>query len=281
MFSDKACNGKIPSSYLPAFYAFLQSMLFLPFMILSGKFPISYLASTAFATAPFWEKFIRIYVHPTLCRMKYYFGWNMAEGACILAGIGYNGVDKNGNKRWDRCQNVVVPLVELAPNMRSVTTYWNLKTGDWLKNYIYLRITPEGEKPTFFSTFGTYSVSAFWHGFYPGYYIFFLLSAVYTEAAKDLRRILRPFFVTADDKPIYPMKRLYDLATVLTTSWFLNYAGASFLLLSFEGAWSMYSSMMFIGHIIPVVVLVLSRTVLKPRRQPTRVDLKTKQEKSN
>jgi lysophospholipid acyltransferase len=32
--------------------------------------------------------------------MKYYFGWSLAEGACILAGIGYNGVDKNGTKKW-------------------------------------------------------------------------------------------------------------------------------------------------------------------------------------
>jgi len=275
MFADKNCQGRIPSAWGPAFWAFLNAIAYLPLMILSGKFPIVYLLSDAFRAAPFWEQAARLYLHPTLCRMKYYFGWNLAEGACILSGIGYNGVDKNGKSRWDRCRNVFVTRVECAPNIRSVTTFWNLKTGDWLKNYVYLRITPEGAKPTFFSTFATYAVSAFWHGFYPGYYSFFLLAAVYTEAAKDLRRVLRPFFVTADDKPKYPIKHFYDAATIATTSWFLNYAGASFLLLSFERAWTLYGSLMFFGHVIPIAVLLVTRTVLKPpRRTGTRVELK-------
>lgn len=49
---------------------------------------------------------------------------------------------------------------------------------------VYLRLTPEGKKPTLLTTICTYSVSAFWHGFYPGYYIFFLTASIYTEVAK-------------------------------------------------------------------------------------------------
>lgn len=38
------------------------------------------------------------------------------------------------------------------------------------------------------------AMSAFWHGFYSGYYTFFLPTAALTVAARELRRIVRPFF---------------------------------------------------------------------------------------
>jgi len=270
MFDDKYCQGKIPSTIVPALKSLFKAfVLYLPVTFLSASYPMAYLISEEFLLhAPVWEKIIRVYFHPTLCRFKYYYAWSLTEGACNACGIGYNGVDKNGNPLWDRGSNVDVLAVEMAPNMRSVTTYWNMKTGDWLKNYVYLRLTPEGSKPSFFSTVATYSVSAFWHGFYPGYYLFFLLSAIYTEVAKDVRRVVRPFFVTSDDKPKYPSKYLYDIGTIIVTSWFLNYAGTSFLYLSLENAMKLYTNLYFSGHIIAVIALILFRFVFVQKRSP-------------
>lgn len=34
----------------------------------------------------------------------------------------------------DRCRNVDFFKVECAPNIHSVTTWWNIRTGDWLKH---------------------------------------------------------------------------------------------------------------------------------------------------
>lgn len=52
---------------------------------------------------------------------------------------------------------------------------------NWLKNYIFLRVIRRvgGSKNIFLPTFLTFMVSAIWHGFYPGYFIFFLSAAVY------------------------------------------------------------------------------------------------------
>jgi lysophospholipid acyltransferase len=105
--------------------------------------------------------------------------------------------------------------------------------------------------------------------------MFFLLSAVYTEVGKDVRRILRPYFVTADDKPKNPGKFFYDVATIVTTLWFLNYAGTSFLYLSYERGMTLYTNLYFGGHIVAVVALVLFRFVFVQKRAPRPATKKT------
>jgi len=262
MFDDLYCKNKIPKSTGPALWTLLISLLFFPLMVSSGFFPVRFLITQEFFNLPILEQLLRVWIHPTLGRMKFYFGWYMAEGACILAGVGYNGVDKNNKPIWNRCSNMDVFKVEFPPNIRSVTTYWNMKTGDWLKNYVYLRLTPAGQKPTLAATIGTYAISAFWHGFYPGYYLFFLVSAIYTEYAKDARRVFRPYFQGSD-----VMRRLYDFLTMAVTIWFMNYAGASFFLLSWEFSLKFYNHFMWIPHFMAIGAFVILRFVFVEKKQ--------------
>ena len=58
----------------------------------------------------------------------------------------------------------------------------------WLKNYIYLRTLKPGQKPGFLNNMATFLVSAFWHGFYPFYYIVFFFAALLVEVSKDVYR---------------------------------------------------------------------------------------------
>lgn len=98
----------------------------------------------------------------------------MAEGACILSGIGFNGYNQDGSVRWDRVTNVSPIALETAQNSKEYLEAWNQNTNKWLKNYVYLRVTPKGKKPGFGSTMATFITSAVWHGFYPGYYLLFI-----------------------------------------------------------------------------------------------------------
>ena len=63
-----------------------------------------------------------------------------------------------------------------------------------VRYYVYFRL-PEGQ----IRTYGTYFVSAFWHGFYPGYYSFFIYAALLTETARQARRVLRPYFIVPSE----------------------------------------------------------------------------------
>lgn len=122
-------------------------------------------------------------------RLKYYGVWSLTEGACILSGMGYKGVDsKTGKVRWDKLENVNAWGIESAQNSRAYLENWNKNTNNWLRNYMYLRVTPKGKKPGFRASLATFLTSAFWHGFYPGYYLTFILAAFVQTVAKSKLR---------------------------------------------------------------------------------------------
>lgn len=120
-------------------------------------------------------------------RMKYYGVWCLTEGACILSGMGYKGIEtKTGFRvRWNRLQNVNPWGIETAQNSRAYLENWNMNTNNWLRNYMYLRVTPKGKKPGFRASLATFVTSAVWHGFYPGYYLSFILAAFLQTVAKS------------------------------------------------------------------------------------------------
>ena len=61
-------------------------------------------------------------------RMRYYFGWYLSETAFVSSGAGYSD-----NGHFDRVRNVHPARVELAQNIRMITSNWNICTANWLK----------------------------------------------------------------------------------------------------------------------------------------------------
>jgi lysophospholipid acyltransferase len=195
--------------------------------------------------------------------MKYYGVWSLSEGACILSGIGYNGIDpKSGRAKWDRLTNIKPIEIETAQNTRAFLGFWNINTNLWLRNYMYLRVTPKGQKPGFQATLATFVTSAFWHGFYPGYYMAFILASFLQTIAKseyslvspldkktltalDARRMIRPLFLTTDGKTDLPSKKYYDMFTFLLTQVTFSFTVAPFILLDFSDTVKVWSRVYF------------------------------------
>jgi lysophospholipid acyltransferase len=107
-------------------------------------------------------------------RSKFYGGWIISESACVLCRIGFNGYDPDQKPRWDGVTNVSPVDLETAQNSKEYIAAWNRNTHKWLRYYVYFRVTPQGKTPGFPSAMATFIASAVWHGFYPGYYLFFL-----------------------------------------------------------------------------------------------------------
>ena len=66
--------------------------------------------------------------------------------------------------------------------MKSIFDNWNIQTQLWLRRIAYDRL-PTGK------TLGVFVLSAFWHGFYPGYYMTFVLAAFYVYAGRGVIKI--------------------------------------------------------------------------------------------
>jgi lysophospholipid acyltransferase len=135
--------------------------------------------------------------------------------------------------------------LESAQNSRAYLDSWNKNTNKWLRNYIYLRVTPAGKKPGFRATLATFSTSAFWHGFYPGYYLTFLLGAFIQTVAKNFRRYCRPFFMTLDGKKPTKYKWMYDVMSYLATHLAFSFTTAPFVILGWNDSLKCWARVYF------------------------------------
>ena len=177
---------RIPRSGTPATWKGAQGLVWIGlFMALSGPYGYEHVVNASFMNYHFLRRVWMLYMTGLVARFKYYGVWSLTEGACILAGLGYNGIDAvTGKVFWNRLQNIDPWMVETAQNPRAFLSGWNINTNNWLRNYVYLRVTPKGKKPGFRASMITFFTSALWHGFYPGYYLSFVLASLVQTAAK-------------------------------------------------------------------------------------------------
>ncbi|KAF2094990.1 MBOAT family protein [Rhizodiscina lignyota] len=224
------------------------------FLNLSGYYYPDYLLSPEYMTHGFFRRVWLLHMVGVVTRMKYYGVWTLTEGACILSGIGYKGVDPvTGKASWDRLQNVKPFAIELAQNTHAYLGNWNINTNHWLRNYVYLRVTAKGKKPGFRASMATFITSAFWHGFYPGYYLTFVLASFNQYIAKNARRLFRPFFIEVPSPTAAPptpgtkpkeqgtkYKIYYDIATWFITQAAFSFTVAPFILLTFSASMTVW-----------------------------------------
>lgn len=187
---------KIPRSGTPAAIKAATGVVWIfLFLKFSGWYSTDLVLGEGYMQYGFLRRIWILHMLGFSTRMKYYGVWCLTEGACILSGMGYKGIHpKTGRVQWNRLQNVNPWGIETAQNTRAYLENWNMNTNNWLRNYMYLRVTPKGKKPGFRASLATFVTSALWHGFYPGYYLSFILAAFLQTIAKStsLSTLLTP-----------------------------------------------------------------------------------------
>ena len=226
---------KIPRSGTPAAWKAAEGLAWIVlFLKFSTWYDVALVLSDRYMTYNFFHRVWLLEMLGFTTRLKYYGVWSLTEGACILSGMGYSGIDaKTGKVRWDRLNNVYPWGIESAQNSRAYLENWNKNTNNWLRHYVYLRVTPHGKKPGFRASLATFTASAFWHGFYPGYYLTFILAAFIQTVAKNFRRYIRPFFMSPDGKKPTSNKRYYDIFSYLATQTAFCFTTLPFVTLGF------------------------------------------------
>ncbi|TRX92438.1 hypothetical protein FHL15_006605 [Xylaria flabelliformis] len=238
---------KIPRSGTPATWKMVSGLLWIfAFLNFSKWYSPSVLFTDQYMTYSFVRRVFILHMVGFTARTKYYGVWFLAEGSCILAGLGFNGIDPTtGRVSWNRLQNINPWGVEFAQNSRAYLENWNMNTNKWLRYYIYLRVTPRNRKPGFRASMATFVTSAFWHGFYPGYYLAFVLASFVQTAAKHCRRNLRPFFLDPLSQKPLPNKKYYDLASWLATQTTFSFVASPFIILGFKESLQVWSRVNF------------------------------------
>jgi lysophospholipid acyltransferase 1/2 len=130
---------------------------------------------------PFLHRLLFLYLTAFNHRVKYYVAFLISEAVCVASGFGFNGYDaETGEPKWDLIKNIDIYKLETVKNMKCFVDNWNIQTGIWLRRIAYDRL-PKGK------TLGVFVLSAFWHGFYPGYYLTFILAAFLIYAGRGVR----------------------------------------------------------------------------------------------
>jgi len=254
-YSDSDMKSvKYPNGFIPAMNKLGFGIFFILCLVtFGGKYPMDWILSEEFKSISFFDKLLYIQIASFCARFKFYIVWLLAEGACILSGLGFNGYDEHGHATWNRVTNVDIVGYETADNIKSLLEAWNMNTNKWLKNYVYLRVTPHGKKPTFFSTFATFGASAIWHGFYPGYYLTFITGAFVQSIHRTIRRNVRPIFLTPKFSSLKP---LYNLLAWSFTQTMIHYIIIPFNVLSLRNSLHGWKSLYFCGHIVIILLNV-------------------------
>ncbi|CAD5114738.1 DgyrCDS3779 [Dimorphilus gyrociliatus] len=189
-----------------------------------------------------------------LARSKYYFGWKLGEATNNAAGLGFNGYDEKNNAKWNLIENVNIPAIEFATSFRDIINNWNIQTAIWLRRICYDRLKGV------YRTYATYTLSAIWHGFYPGYYFTFLGGALTTNAARTLRRIIRPLMLS----PPW-LKKSYDVVTWFFSHLALAYFIVPFTLLDMKRVYYFYTYNQYWWMHLVVIGILLLPFVWKPK----------------
>lgn len=247
---------RIPRSHWPALLKTAQGFFWLVLFLQASKLiSLEYVTSGAITQDHgFVYRIFYLWALGLFHRLKYYCVWLIAEGACILCGIGYNGYDAEKDAfRWNRVQNIDTYAFETGQNVHECLEAWNQNTNKWLKNYVYLRIARKNKKPGFKSTLFTFATSAFWHGTKPGYYLTFVLGAFLQTVGKIYRRNFRPIFLEKDGKTPTPHKWVYDVVSYFATQLAFGFIVQPFVILDLTASLRCWAT---VYYYLPIVIFV-------------------------
>jgi len=259
LYFDKKHNpsGKEPSPILPSVIAFGEALLCIAVHIVLGMiFPMGPLLRLGgLDHMNIVTRMAYLIVSGVGVRCQYYFAWKLSEGAGILSGLGFKGWSQDGKALFDGLCNVYILNVEFAGSVRDLTIYWNYATGEWLKHYVYTRQAEsvQARVPTW-AMYLTNIVSAFWHGFYPGYYIAFAAASFEIDIFRQLRGRFRPLVTKEGDIGVYPLKYAYDFAGWVLQALAFNFGLAFFVGLSLENAWIILQNYYLIPFVAPLLI---------------------------
>uniref|UniRef100_A0A8R1XPP8 Lysophospholipid acyltransferase 7 n=1 Tax=Onchocerca volvulus TaxID=6282 RepID=A0A8R1XPP8_ONCVO len=236
------------------------------FILLLYAFPLEMMRKDEFFNETVFYRISISFLIFLWMRCRVYSAWMVAESICVLNGIGIypeescpsvgkgpNRIDilkeqmnrKGTNYNSEAIRSLDICSIELNTSFRGVIRAWNRTVQFWLANYVYKRV------PRSVGMLLTMSVSAFWHGIYPGYFLSFLTVPLCTLAEDNILSIVRK---DPNDK----------LPLLFTVFWYImrqlgfTLMASGFLLLTWRDTIRYWNSVYFHVHWIMITVIVFS-----------------------
>ncbi|XP_013868920.1 lysophospholipid acyltransferase 5 isoform X1 [Austrofundulus limnaeus] len=260
------CPGKPPNSLLPAMKRFSLGFLCLAiYAIFSPSYPDSYYLTDEYEAQPFWYRCVFILLWGKVILYKYVSCWVIAEGVCILTGLGYNGV-VDGKHQWDACANMKVWLFETTPLFGGTIASFNINTNAWAARHVFKRLKFLGNKTL--SHVATLLFLTIWHGLHSGYILCFSMEFFIITVERQVQALVRdsPLLTKLANSHLYPL--IYVVQQFI--HWlFMGYPLVPFCLFAYDKWLKVYSSVYFCGHVfflVAYLIMPFLRKTLVPKK---------------
>ncbi|XP_058084750.1 lysophospholipid acyltransferase 1-like [Magnolia sinica] len=256
-------KGPSPSPYGATLRAVVQAAICMGFYLyLVPHFPLSVFTDPIYQEWGFWKRLGYQYMAGFTARWKYYFVWSISEASIIISGLGFSGWSDSvpPSPKWDHAKNVDILGVEFAKSAVELPLVWNIQVSTWLRYYVYERLIQKGKKPGFLQLLATQTVSAVWHGLYPGYLIFFVQSALMIAGSRAIYR-----WQQAVPSKLGFLRTILAFSNFAYTLLVLNYSCVGFMVLSLHETLASYGSVYYIGTIVPIALILLGY-IIKPAK---------------
>ena len=205
----------------------------------------------------------------------YVIGFCFMECGPIASGFSYNGEDENGQAKHDKVKSVNIKGLLTSNQVKDFLASWNISVHEWLKYYVYLRLLNNKKRggTNAFAALMSFSVSAIWHGFYPGFYFFFFGCFIVDLWNKLALKVFSNELV----RSILPEKLRNACLTVF---YYIpcSYFAIAFKLLNFCDFHPVYMSMSYCVHLFFLLTIPIL-LALQPRRRNEQSNENKKKEK--
>jgi lysophospholipid acyltransferase len=263
----------LPGRKRRALYLFTVAVLFLAIYVgLQDVFPVAHVLDPDFLSHSLLYRLFYVHSASFVSRSKYYFAWMISEGSYVIIGLGFR-LSTSRKPLWDRLENVNPLRIETSSDFKVLVAQWNVCTNQWLNSYVYRRIQNYYGKGSSSAraSLATYVVSAFWHGFYPGYYFMFVSSAWLTVASRSMfiSLLYHTNLLVVYKNVTWPFSSIpRRILLYIPTYLMVDYILYPFTLLDFKRSFQFYRSFGFFGHFILALVTIYFTMVMPNTQRP-------------
>lgn len=243
--------SRLGASLFYAFGSLVCSILIDMFTrpLLKNIYINDYLSSDLFRNDPLYMKYIIWVIATQNFKLKGYVSWFFGECGNVCSGFAYSGKDKDGKDKFEYLR-VYLWEFELSTNIRDIMNYWNFHTTSYFRHYVYEPIYEGDKKYQNIATFATFIYSALWHGFFWGYYIFFVLWYMLTSIARKMWLLID-----------YPSSKLSSIFGWLMTFSIMYFNCGVYLALELSSVLKFWESFHYVPQLAIIVGFVLSNMI--------------------
>lgn len=214
--------------------------------LFGGPLNIEFTVTEAFEKKNLLCKIGYVFGSTFVIRTTYYAGWSLAETALTICGFSYIIRCEKDKEviSFDRTDNCNVYLIEKSISNSVKIQYWNRSVHLWLKNYVFIRLQNKDRCNRQLVSFITFIISAFWHGVYPCYYLFFTNMFLLEQICNYINAFR--LFDWMENDSNYIRKFFFWFIFL----WIQDYAGVAFMLKSMRDNINVYKGFYFVPNII-------------------------------